>query len=116
MEMRLSWAFCVYFLVCIGNGPLPSYRTFGEWFNSGGPDSAVSSGGGRSSVEAWYTTTLDIEECLSGIVDVRVCVADDVKCFDAVDRVVLDNVLRSSGLLVWFRHACFEYQHWSGYV
>ena len=36
------------------------------WFHSWAPDSAFSAGGGRSSVEAWYTTALDIEEVLSG--------------------------------------------------
>ena len=28
-----------------------------------------SAGGGRSSLDAWFTTALDIEECLSGGVD-----------------------------------------------
>ena len=35
-----------------------------EWFRSWVPDSVFSAGGGRSSVEAWYTTALDIEEDL----------------------------------------------------
>ena len=33
-----------------------------DWFRSWVPDSVRSAGGGRSSVEAWYTTALDIEE------------------------------------------------------
>ena len=37
-----------------------------EWFQSWVPDSVFSAGFGRSSVEAWYTTALDIEEVLSG--------------------------------------------------
>ena len=37
------------------------------WFRSWVPDSVFSAGGGRGSVEAWYTTSsLDIEEVLSG--------------------------------------------------
>ena len=40
-----------------------------EWFKSWVPDSVYSAGGGRSSVEAWYTTALDIEVVLSGAVD-----------------------------------------------
>ena len=40
-----------------------------DWFRSWVPDSVFSAGGGRSSVEAWYTTALDIEEVLSGVVD-----------------------------------------------
>ena len=40
-----------------------------DWFRSWVPDSVFSAGDGRSSVEAWYTTSLDIEEVLSGAVD-----------------------------------------------
>ena len=44
-------------------------------------------GGGRSSVEAWFSTTLDIEEVLSVVVDsdVHLFVTDVVKSFDTVD-------------------------------
>ena len=81
------------------------------WFRSWVPDSVFSAGGGRSSVEAWYTTAFDIEEVLSGVVDsdVHLFVADVVKSFDTVDRGVLDLVLSSLGLLGWFRHAYFEF-------
>ena len=70
-----------------------------------------SAGGGRESVEAWYTTALDIEEVLSGAVDsdVHLFVADVMKSFDSVDRGILDKVLSSLGLPGWFRHAYFEY-------
>ena len=40
-----------------------------DWFRSWVPDSVFSVWSGRSSVEAWYTTALDVEEVLSGIVD-----------------------------------------------
>ena len=71
----------------------------------------MSAGGGRSSVEAWYTAALDIEENLSGVVesDVHLFVADGFKSFDTVDRGVLDRILSSLGLPAWFRHAYFEY-------
>ena len=61
---------------------------------------------GRRSVDAWFTTALDIEECLAGGVDsdVHLFVADVVKSFDTVDRRILDRVLSSLGLLGWFRH------------
>ena len=36
------------------------------WFKSWVPDSVFSAGGGRSSVEAWYTSSLEIEEVLAG--------------------------------------------------
>ena len=67
--------------------------------------------GGRSSVEAWYTSALDIEEVLSGAIDsdVHLFVADVIKSFDTVDRKILDRVLSSLGFPAWFRHACFEY-------
>ena len=81
------------------------------WFRSWVPSCVFSAGGGRSSVEAWFTTALDIEEVLSGIVqgDVHVFVADVIKSFDTVDRGILDRVLSSLGLPGWFRHAYFEY-------
>ena len=61
-----------------------------SWFRSWVPDSVFSAGGGRSSVDAWFTTALDIEECLAGGVEseVHLLVADVVKSFDTVDRGV----------------------------
>ena len=68
-----------------------------DWFKSWVPDSVFSAGGGRGSVEAWYTSALDIEEVLSGATDshVHLFVADVVKSFDTVDRGILDRVLSS---------------------
>ena len=82
-----------------------------DWFKSWVPVSVFSAGGGRSSVEAWYTSSLDIEEVLSGAADshVHLFVADVVNSFDTVDRGILDHVLSSLGLPGWFRHAYFEY-------
>ena len=81
------------------------------WFNSWVPDSVFSAGGGRGSVEAWYTSYLEIEEVLAGATDshVHLFVADVVKSFDTVDRTILDRVLSSLGLPGWFRHTYFEY-------
>ena len=81
------------------------------WFRSWVPESVFSAGGGRSSLDAWYTTALDIEECLTGGVetDVHLLVADVVVSFDAVDRGILDRVLSSLGLPAWFRHVYFQY-------
>ena len=61
-------------------------------FDAWVPDSVFSAGGGRGSVEAWYTSALDIEEVLSGAADshVHLFVADVVKSFDTVDRGILD--------------------------
>ena len=63
--------------------------------------------GGRGSVEAWYTSALDIEEVLTGATDsdVHLFVADVTKSFDTVDRGILDRVLNCQGLPGWFRHA-----------
>ena len=74
-------------------------------------DTVFSAGGGRSSVEAWYTSSLDIEEVLYGATHshVHLFVADVVKSFDTVDRTILDCVLSRLGLPGWFRHAYFEY-------
>ena len=81
------------------------------WCRSWVADSVFSAGGGRGSVEAWYTSALDIEEVLSGAADshVHLFVADVIKSFDTVDRKILDRVLSSLGLPGWFRHAHFEY-------
>ena len=55
------------------------------------------------------TSSLDIEEVLSGAADshVHLFVADVVKSFDTVDRGILDRVLSSLGLPGWVRHAYF---------
>ena len=81
-----------------------------EWFRSWVLDSVFSAGGGRGSVEAWYSS-LYIEEVLAGAADshVHLFVADVIKPFDTVDRGILDRVLSSLGSLGWFRHAYFEY-------
>ena len=49
-----------------------------DWFQSWVPDSVFGAGGGRSSVEAWCTAALDIEEVFSGVVDsdIHLFVAD----------------------------------------
>ena len=39
------------------------------WFQSWVPTSFFNAGGGRSPVEAWYSTALDLEESLSGALD-----------------------------------------------
>ena len=81
------------------------------WFRGWVPSCVLSAGGGRSSVQAWFTTALDIEEVLSGIIegDVHIFVADVIKFFDTVDRGILDRVLSSLGLPGWFRHTYFEF-------
>ena len=70
-----------------------------EWFESWVPRSVFSAGCGRSSVEAWYSTALDLEESLSGALDsdVHIFVADVVKSFDSVDGGILNFCL-----LGWF--------------
>ena len=49
-----------------------------DWFRSWVPDSVFSAGGGHGSVEAWYTSSLDIEKVLAGATDshVHLFVAD----------------------------------------
>ena len=83
----------------------------GDWFQSWVPDSVFSAGGGRGSVEAWYTSSLDIEEVLAGAAGshVHLFVAGVFKSFDTVGRTILDRVLSTLGLPGWFRHAYFEY-------
>ena len=77
------------------------------WFQSWVLDSVFGAGGGRGSVEAWYTSSLNIEEVLTGAADshVHLFVADVIKSFDTVDRWILDRFLSSLSLPGWFRHA-----------
>ena len=39
------------------------------WFRSWVPDSVFSAGGGRGSVEAWFSSALDFEDVLTGATD-----------------------------------------------
>ena len=57
-----------------------------EWVDEWLPRSVYSLGNGLSSVEAWFSTALDIEEVLSGTGDhqLHVMVADVIKSFDTV--------------------------------
>ena len=63
-----------------------------SWFCSWVPDSFKSTGKGVSTVDAWYTSTLYIEEVLTDATheDVHIFVVDVVKSFDTVDQGILD--------------------------
>ena len=82
-----------------------------EWFYSWVPDSVFSAGKGVSSVDAWYSTSIDIEEVLSHArhSDFHIFVADVVKSFDTVDRDILDCALGRLGLPAWFRRVYFSF-------
>ena len=86
-------------------------RHLDGWLRFWLPLSVFSAGGGRGSVDAWYSTALDIEEVLCGLSEshVHVFVADVVKSFDTVDRGILDFVLGRLGFPVWFRRVYFGY-------
>ena len=81
----------MFFLLFIVFGLLLGMLQLDPWFWSWVPSCVFSAGSGRSSVEAWFTTALDIEEVLSGVVqnDVHVFVADVIKSIDTVDRGIL---------------------------
>ena len=82
-----------------------------EWVEGWLPKSVVSLGNGLSSVEAWFSTALDIEEVLSGTGgdQLHVMVADVIKSFDTVDRSILDCALGRMGLPDWFRRMYFSF-------
>ena len=82
-----------------------------HWFYSCVPDTVFSAGKGVSSVDAWYATSLDIEEVVAGAVDghIHLFVADVIKSFDTVDRGILDCALGRLGLPDWFRKVYFSY-------
>ena len=58
----------VFFLWFIVFGLLLEMLQLEPWFRSWVPSCVFSAGGGRSSVEAWFTISIDIEEVLSGVV------------------------------------------------
>ena len=82
-----------------------------EWVEAWLPKSAFSLGHGLSSVEAWFSTALDVEEVLSGVGgdQLHVMVADVINSFDLVDRSILDYTLNRLGLPGWFRRTYFAY-------
>ena len=82
-----------------------------EWVVGWLPQSVFSPGNGLSSVEAWFSTALDVEEVLSGTGgdQLHVMVADFSKSFDTVDRSILDCVLGRLGLPDWFGRVYFSY-------
>ncbi len=82
-----------------------------EWVEGWLPKSVYSLGNGLSSVEAWFSTALDIEDVLSGTGNdqLHVMVADVIKSFDTVDRSILDCALGRLGLPGWFRKVYFSF-------
>ena len=82
-----------------------------EWVEGWLPKCVYSLGNGLTSVEAWFSTALDIEEVLSGTGNdqLHVMVADVIKSFDTVDRSILDCALGRLGLPDWFRKVYFSF-------
>ena len=77
-----------------------------EWVEGWLPKSVLSLGNGLSSVEAGFSTALDIEEVLSGAGgdQLHVMVTDVIKSFYTVDRSILDCALGRLGFPDWCRH------------
>ena len=82
-----------------------------EWVLGWVPQSVFSLGNGLSSVEAWFSAALDVEEVLAGIGSdqLHIMVADVIKSFDTVDRSILDCALVRLGLPAWFRKVYFSF-------
>ena len=82
-----------------------------EWVEEWLPKSVFSLSNGLSSVEAWFSTALDIEEVLSGAGgdQLHVMVADVIKSFDTVDRSILDCALGRLGFPDGFRKVYFSF-------
>ena len=75
-----------------------------EWVEVWLPESVFSLGNGLSSVEAWLSTDLDIEEVLSDVGgdQLHVMVAHVIESFDTVDRSIIDCTPGRLGLPDWF--------------
>ena len=82
-----------------------------EWVERWLSESVFSLGNGVSSVEAWFSTALEIDEVLSGVGgdQLHVMVADVIKSFDTVRRSILDSILGRLGLPEWFRKTYFAF-------
>ena len=82
-----------------------------EWCYSWVPDSVFSASKEVSSVDAWNSTTTDIEEVLSNSRqgDFHLFDADVVKSFDAVDQDILDCAFNRLGLPAWVRKVYFSF-------
>ena len=80
MLLPLDRGLCVSFPLFMGFGHQVRLQHLHGWFQSWVP-TFFSGGGGRSSVEAWYSSALDLEESLSGAIDsdFHIFVADFVK-------------------------------------
>ena len=74
-----------------------------DWVSGWVPRSVYSLGNGLSSVEAWFSTALDIEEVLPwvGGDQLHIMVADSIESCDTVDRSILDCSLGRLGLWSW---------------
>ena len=87
-----------------------------DWVEGWVPQFVFSLENGDSSVEAWFSTALDIQEVLSRARDdqLHVMVADVIKSFDTVDGSMLDCALGWRGLRHWLRrvHFAFHSQIW----
>ena len=80
-----------------------------EWVEGWLSEAVYSLGNGLSSVEAWFSTALDIEEVLSGAGGDQLHVMVAVKSFDPVDRSILDCALGRLGLPEWSRRVYFSF-------
>ena len=82
-----------------------------DCFFSRVPDSVFCADQHVSSVDAWYSTSIDIEEVLSNTRhgDFHIFVADVVKSFDTVDRDILGRALGRLALPAWFRRVYFAF-------
>ena len=86
--------------LCTGCGLPFGLDICGSGLRSGYLKSVSSLGNGLSSLEAWFSAALDIENVLSwlGGDHLHVRVADVIKSFATVDRSILDCALGRLGL------------------
>ena len=66
MPLLFAKGLLVFSRLCTEFGPPARMVQVEDWFRSWVPALVFSASGGRGSVEAWYTTAVDIEEVLSG--------------------------------------------------
>ena len=101
----------VCFRLCKGCGLHFGLGIYGSGLRGGYLKSVFRIGNGLSSVEAWFSTALDIEEVLSetGGDQLHVMVADVIESFGTIDRSILDCALGRLGLPGLFRRVYFSF-------
>ena len=82
-----------------------------DWVKGWVPVLVFSLGNRASSVDAWFSSAVEIDEVLSeaSVNQLHVLVFNIILSFETVDRSILDCALGPLGLPLWFRKVYFAF-------